>query len=214
MFLAESKGVLREALKRTFDADYPNADFVDLHTTLSFPAEEQDYPGIWVGFEPGGQLETAGIDHREYMTDANTGKDFRVRRWRYTGQATYTIVALSNLERDRLFDEVVKILAFSSENPERATFRQYVETNPLIAMNLNFDQIGVGGFSENPGTPWGTDDVIYEATITIDAVGEFLSDIETGTLVPISEITVAAYHEGEPDPATAPPLSTDPGAWQ
>lgn len=201
MWLTHLKTLLTEAIKRTFDADYPEVDFRDLHASIEFPVEKQQYPGIWVDFEPTAALEIVGIDHHEWSDPSQAEQNRRrYRRWRFQGNATYTLVALTSLERDRLLDEVVRVVAFGTEQSSTAEFRSYVEDNEFIAINLDFDQIGLSGSAHTFGTPWETDDSVYEVTISIAAIGEFISDGLTQTLAPLSAIVVYPYAEGEADP--------------
>ncbi len=200
MYLAELKTLLVVALRDVFDTNYPEADFRETHVGIEWPDEEAHYPAIWVDFEPTGPLEIAGVDHHEVHTDPITGDLHQGTRWRFKGLATYTIVALKSLERDRLFDELVKTLAFGTENPERAGFRRMIEDNDLIACNFSFDRITQSGTAASPGTPWGTDEIVYEVTLSMECVGEFVSDDAAGALIALSEIVTYPYTELEGDP--------------
>lgn len=199
--MTELKASMVKAARNTFDADYPpdpaNADisFANLWVDIEFPVERQHYPSMWVDFDPTKELQIAGIDHREYTDDGHL-----VLRWRFEGHVTYTILALTSLERDRLFDEMVKVIAFGRDNPDLSTFRSYIESNPLIATDFDWDQIGVTGTAATPGTPWGTDEMIYETTIQMEVVGEFVSDPATAVLVPLSAISLIPYSDREADP--------------
>ncbi len=117
--------------------------------------------------------------------------DLRVgTRFKFEGTASFTIVALTSLERDRFYDEVIRVLAFGNENPYTNQFRQVLEDNDLIAVNAKFDEISVGGNASAPGTPWGTDEIIYETTVSLDLVGEFVADPVAQALVLLSAIIV------------------------
>ncbi len=196
MFLTFLKTTLVEAMKLTFDSEYVNEDFRTVRISIDYPVEQAGYPGIWVDFEPEGQLETVGIDHHEYATVSEEEETTRrVGRWRFQGFATFTIVAMSSLERDRLFDEVVRVMAFGKEQEQTNQFRSYIEDNEFVAMNIDFDQIGVSGVSAVPGTPWGTEEVIYEITVSMECVGEFVSDGIGATLVPLSAVVMYPYED-------------------
>lgn len=210
MFLTPLKTLLVTAMAQTFDSEYPNVDFRSTGVSIEYPVKQEDYPSIWADFDIAGELEVAGVDHREYVVEDGDGDTRRFRRWKYQGSALYTIMALSSFERDRLFDEVLRVLAFGDESLYTQQFRSYIEDNELIALNLNFDQVGVMGKAEAPGTPWGTDDLVYQVTVSIEGIGEFVSDGSTGLLVPISGIRVYEYATGEPDPTDVP---GDPGGW-
>jgi hypothetical protein len=97
-------------------------------------------------------------------------------------------MALTSLERDRLFDEVVKMIAFSQLNPLYFRFRQTIEDNPWIAAQIDFDQIAQRGKSATSGTPWGSDDILYEITTASAVIGEFASDLSTGEFVLLEHV--------------------------
>lgn len=188
MYLAPLKAMLVEAIQGTFDQQYPVAQFRGVHCSIEYPVKPQEYPGIWVDYDDTKPLQTAGVDHHETNIVGSTVE--RYQRWKFAGYASFTMAALTSLERDRLYDEVVRVLAFGRAAPETKRFREYVEGNDLIAANFDFDQIEVRGNAAIPGTPWGTDEYIYERTINMEVVGEFVSDAETGLLVPLSRIQV------------------------
>jgi len=190
MYLTRLKGMLVESLKTTFDADYVEPDFRNIHCSIEYPIEPQNYPGIWVDYEDTGPLQIAGIDHSETSEpDINLAVN-RYTRWKYAGYASYTVVALTSLERDRLFDEMIRVIAFGKESTETRVFRQLVESNDFIAANFDFDRIQPRGNAAAPGTPWGTDEIIYERTLNMEVIGEFVSDAITGQLVPLSAVVL------------------------
>lgn len=203
-YLTVLKTALVQAIRECFDADYPEENFRDVNCSIEFPSEEQRYPGIWVNYTDTAPLQSAGIDHREF-TDPNLPEGYvrRFARWRFAGTAAFTVVALSSFERDRLYDEMVRVIAFARDSDQVPEFRAYIESNEFIAMNANFDTIEVGGNSAAPGTPWGTDEYIYEITLNIDVLGEFISDGSTGSLAPLRLIKVI----GRP---TTKPVATMP----
>lgn len=199
MYLRPTKAMLVTAMRSTFDGDYVTEQFRGLHISIEYPEAPQNYPGIWLDFEPVGDLEIAGIDHTEYLS--GEGQVTPYTRWRFQGYATYTAVALSSNERDLLVDEILRVFAFGSEHPSTTTFRQSIEDNPLIAVNMDFGTIGLRGFAASPGTPWNTDEIIYEATVAMNLIGEFVSDRATGNLLPVTDIEVHEYAEHEQDPS-------------
>lgn len=188
-----------EALKLVFDAQYPVEDFRELPVTMEYPADSIFYPGIWVDFEPTQPLQVAGIGHTEYVHDTN-GLPHQTTRWRFAGMIQLTLMALTSLERDRLADELVRVLAFGRQSPETSRFRDSVLTNDLIILQLQEDNIAFSGKAENPGTPWGTDDIVYEITATIDCQGEFICDTLSGALATFSSIVVYSAPDGDPAP--------------
>jgi hypothetical protein len=191
------------SLQRTFNAHYPEARLQNLHVSIEYPIKPQDYPSIWVDFEES-LVQNAGIDHAERDEEGNL-----ILRWRYEGNVSYTIAALSSLERDRIYDELVKVLAFSRSADHLNAFREFVENNDFIAMNFDFDQIEVHGNAATPGTPWETDEIIYERTLVMQVLGEFTTDVDTGDLVPLSRIIIDAREAGSTEADPTGPLHWD-----
>lgn len=199
MYLKETKTTLNKAMAVVFDDAHPV--FPKLLVSTEYPAQRQDYPSIWTDFEPEGELEQAGIGHVEMVEDVD-GKQRATTRWRFGGYATYTCVALSSLERDRLFDEMVRVFAFTYQHPHTRRFREIIEDGERIGMTLGWGKIGQRGFAAVQGTPWDTDETIYEATIAIRCQGEFVVDPENAGLLLLSEIRTLPYTEEEGDPTS------------
>jgi hypothetical protein len=200
VYLVPLKSAVVEALQQTFGPNYPESDFRNLHVSIEYPDAPQNYPGIWVGFEDNAPLERAGIDHREIVVDANGTHE--VTRWRFAGSLSFTVAAFSSLERDRLYDQMVRILAFANvDNSQISTFRQAVENNDFLGINVQYDVLQASGDAASPGTPWGTmDETIYERTLSTDVIGEFVSDPTTNTLAMLSQVLVQGYRDGSPTP--------------
>ena len=187
MYLSKLKGAVVEALQQTFAAT-PTADFNGTFVSIEYPLDKQNYPSVWVNYDDRDSLRIAGIDHREYVLDDNGGTH-DVTRWLFSGTVTLTAVALSSLERDNLYDELVRIYAFSRIEDDATVFRTTIENNDFIGVLANWDELRPGGDSAGPGTPWGTEDeVIYEKSLSFDVEGEFVSDASTDTLVLLSAI--------------------------
>lgn len=184
-YLRHVKTGLVVALRQTFDNQYPDERLRELLVSIEYPVQQQDYPSVWVNFTDTEPLVTAGIDHREYDEDDNP-----VLRWKFAGDATYTVAAMSSLERDRIYDELVRVMAFSRSHDYLSPFRDYIESNPFIAMNMNFDEIEILGDAAAPGTPWDTDEVLYEKTLSMHVMGEFVTSIADGNLVRLSKILI------------------------
>jgi hypothetical protein len=204
VYIVPLKTAVVEATRSVFDADYVEEDFRDLHVSIEFPVDQQEYPAIWVDWEPVGELTSAGINHKEILErDEDDGGDAIVRRWRFQGNVTFTIVAMTSLERDRLVDEMIRVLAFGDRHTSTMGFRQSIESNDFVGINFDFDEVAQRGFTASPGTPWGTDDLVYEGTVAVECVGEFVSDPQEGTLLRISKVIPTAYSDQEQDPTTS-----------
>lgn len=205
MYLSPLKSALVEATRDHFNAAYINSDFVNTWISIEYPREKANYPGIWLNYQDSGELERAGIDHHEFVTDSNG--THVVTRWRFSGSVSLTACALTSYERDRLYDEVVRMIAFAGvEGTNSSIFRSRIESNDFIAMNGNFDVLNPSGEAASPGTPWSSDDIIYEKTLSFDLIGEVVSDPTTNDLVNLSAIDVMSYVDG----TTAPVFPDNP----
>jgi hypothetical protein len=189
MYLSHVKATLVKGMKETFDNTYHALEYRGINVSIEYPIREIEYPAIWVDFTPVGRTEIVGIGHVE---DVAGEKRYR---YRFAGTCSFTLVAMSSFERDRLYDEVLGVLSFSKAEDNRSKFRETIEAGQWVAMDLNFDQIDQRGFGFQQGTPWGTDDMVYEATLGIEATGEYISDT-TGQIQYVSGVTVYTWFEG------------------
>ena len=212
MYITPLKTIIVEAVKGTFDDSFPLPEFRGTHVDPDYPVEEQNYPAIWVDYDDTQPLMKAGIAHREEIS--STGQEVSpFTRWRFQGYISLTMIALNALERDRLFDQVVRVVAFGEEDSVVGRFRSYISNNDLIAANLQTDKIEVRGNAAAPGTPWGTDEMMYELSLNLEIIGEFVPDPVTGTLVPLSAIKVT-YEEVLPGDEFSDPITgTGPTDW-
>ena len=220
MYLVALKTAVVEALASVFTDTHPNPDFRGKNkpkVSIEYPVDQSHYPGVWVQYADDSEVSIVGIGHVEMSTDTTAGTVSQGSRWKFSGSVTMTIVALSSFERDRLYDEVVRIFVGARFKPEISSFRSKIESNDFIAMNANFDDIEPFGAASPPGTPWGTDEIIYEVSLRFDVLGEFVTDQLVTALVPLSKVTYMEYVEGTPVPdwpgpgsSTAPPT---PGDW-
>jgi hypothetical protein len=212
MYITPLKTILVEALKETFDGSFPLPEFRETHVDPDYPVDEQNYPAIWVDYDDTQPLLKAGISHRETVSSTGTTV-FPFTRWRFQGYISLTVIALNSLERDRLFDQMVRVVAFGEEDSVVGRFRYYISNNDLIAANLQTDKIEVRGNAAAPGTPWGTDEMMYERSLNLEIIGEFVPDPETGTLVPLSAIIVTMHEELPGDDFEDPITGTGPTDW-
>lgn len=201
-FLRVIKAEAQDALTSVFTYLYPEQDgnggaqrpFV----SLSYPVQRAQYPGIWADFEVS-LLQTVGLDHTE--TDASGAA---LTRWRFQGYAVFTVVAINSNECDMIWDELVQMTAFASQSDYPSTFRQTVESNPLVATTWSYDTIDPRGNAAAPGTPWGTDEVIYERGMALKVIGEFTTNPQTQVIVPLREIIVTGQPEAGGGPEGDP----------
>lgn len=196
MYVEPLKTLIIEALNTTFDNQYPAVEFRGLHTGLEYPVDAQMYPSVWVDYEDTQPVIRAGISHLEHVNpDDNTTPVAPFTRWRFQGYVSMTAVALTSLERDRIYDQLVRVVAFSNEDGIVGRFKNIIASNDLIAATLNTDKIEARGNAAAPGTPWGTDEIMYEKSLNLELIGEFVPDPATGTLINLSKIVMIANEE-------------------
>lgn len=158
---------------------------------MEYPIEVENYPGIWVQFSFS-EITQAGIGHEPLIKNVlaeateNSPEVINwepVREFQFKGRVTLTIVALTSLERDRLADAVVTMLAFSRPpntvltNPTEDTrqFRQFITSlaeNPYVSISVNHDQIIPGGQAMTTGVPWDEEIPGYEDSYSFDILGQ------------------------------------------
>ncbi|GAA1978668.1 hypothetical protein [Kitasatospora viridis] len=192
MFVTRIKTIGLEAFKVVFDSQYDDPEFRDLPCSLEYPVSKTAFPSVWINYSDTDKIERAGVAHLETTHPTTGGLVAPYTRWRFHGSLSYTVVALSSLQRDRIFDQLLRVTAFGGQDQILGRFRRTFETNDLIAVNVQWDQAEPTGDDASPGTPWETDEIVYERTLTIDLQGEFIPDPATNTLVPLSRFQVTA----------------------
>jgi hypothetical protein len=213
MYIVPLKTIFIEGLKATFDANYPEPDFRNVHIDLEYPVDIQKYPSIWVDYDDTSDLMRAGIGHLENADPVTGALRMPFTRWRFQGYLSLTVVAMTSLECDRLFDEVVRVVAFGNEDSVVGRFKTYVNTNDFIAVNINTDKIQPRGAAAAPGTPWSTDELMYERSINLEVIGEFVPDAVTNTLIPLSRFVVISTVDVSGDLGDPPLNSLELGVW-
>lgn len=180
---------LRDALAGTSLNQVVNGS--DVTVDMEYPIQKENYPGIWVQFSFS-EIVQAGIGHEPLVRSvlAEATEDTPevvnwepVREVQFKGRVTLTIVALTSLERDRLADAVITMLAFSRPpnavltNPSEDTrqFRQLIASlagNPHVSLTINHDAIVPGGQAMTTGVPWDEEIPGYEDTYSFDILGQ------------------------------------------
>lgn len=180
---------LREALSGTTLNHLVNG--TDVTIDMEYPIEKESYPGIWVQFSFS-EIVQAGIGHepllRTVVAEATDDTPEQInwepiREFQFKGRVTLTIVALTSLERDRLADAVITMLAFSRPpsivltKPDEDThqFRQLITSlaeNPYVSLSINHDQILPGGQGMTTGVPWDEEIPGYEDSYSFDILGQ------------------------------------------
>jgi hypothetical protein len=188
-------GALRESLTGTTLNGLVNASKITVD--MEYPMVPEKYPGIWVQFSFS-QIQNSGVGmellYKHILTEAVVDAFGEVttpeavvwepiREFYFKGRCTLTVVALTSLERDRIADGVIAMLAFSrppeyvitKASEDTKQFRQLIQSlanNPYIAMTLNHDTLLPGGQAMTTGVPWQADLPSYEDSYSFDLEGQ------------------------------------------
>jgi len=197
-YLRTIKTTAVNAVQQSFTSRYPEPDSAggtseQPFVSIEYPVEEAQYPAVWVDFETS-ELRTVGIAYTQTDPQNNA-----YARWRFTGHAVFTIVAMTSNECDMIFDQMVSMTAFAAQSEFPSVFRQTVEAAPLVASVWSFDTVEARANAAAPGTPWGTMEVIYERGFALQVIGEFVTDPYSQALVELSAIDVVMTEAGFPD---------------
>lgn len=199
-YIRTIKTLAVNSVQQTFDINYPEPDpdggQQPSYVSVEFPVEKAHYPGIWVDYEDA-MLQAIAINHIELNADMQP-----LTRWKFQGHTTFTIVSFSSNERDMIYDELIAQIAFAAQSDAPSTFRQYIENNALVNTTWSYDVIESRGNSAGPGTPWGSNEWVYERTFALQVTGDFATDPATGSLVPLKEIIITGTPEDGPGPFT------------
>ena len=171
---------LREAITNT-SLSFPTKG-TQVHIELEYPMTEEQYPGIWIQFATT-RMQRMGMA-QEFWVKREDGEWNAIQEWQIQGRVTMTILALSNLERDRIADSLITMFAFSRTpepvitKPQKNTnkYRQFItalDENPYVAMTINTDVLTGGGQSVNVGVPWQPDILAYTDAYSFDIIGNF-----------------------------------------
>jgi hypothetical protein len=151
-----------------------------VNVSMEYPNTLEKYPAIWVQFSLS-TLQPSGMGMVQY--DPSTGDS--LRHFSYTGRVSLAVVALSNIERDRLSDYLVNMLAFSrvsipnlvTEDGVQETFTdlyEYLDKDPHLSMTVNTDSFRPMGQSTTFGTAWDPTALVYEDAYAFDVIGHFM----------------------------------------
>lgn len=202
MYLVPLKAALVEATRKHFSANYVDTDFANTWISIEFPKAKENYPCVWINFTESGEVAKAGIGHEEIIVSSDGLRVNTVTRWRFQGTVSFSVGAMTSLERDRLYDELVRMIAFAGfeDSNQSSVFKKSIEENDFVGIEMNFDTVHPSGDGAPPGTPWGTDETIYEKTLSTDLLGEFVSNPQTLSLALLSDIQVMGSRFGEKTP--------------
>jgi hypothetical protein len=187
------------ALRKTFDSDYPNLDFRVVYTGPEFQMEAQKYPAIYVAYQES-QIRNAGLGHRIQAIDTE-GMDRLLKQAIALGAIQFTAVALTPLERDALMDALSDILLFSKGgSAAKSTFWKEINDEDYLWLTLSTENIQPGGVSTMPA-PWQSEnDILFSGSYAVNTEAEFFSDFDTSDFVPINKVAVFPYRPDQQVP--------------
>jgi hypothetical protein len=199
-YIRTIKSAAISALKQCFEITYPEPDASGAqqpaYIAMDFPVRKAHYPGIWIDYDEA-LCQIAGIAHTENDASGNV-----FTRWRFQGHIVIDVVALSSNERDMIVDEIVALTAFAAQSDAPSAFRNAITSNTLVNTTWSFEKIEGRGSSAGPGTPWNTDEWIYERGFALQVTGDFVTDPATLQLVPLEGLVIVATPEDGPGPMT------------
>lgn len=198
MYLSLLKASMVRAMQATINQNYPNPNLAAMKISVDYPWDQASFPSIWVDYVPTVPTRKCGIGQVDTAVFTDSGVQPPVTTYAtydefvFEGDVTFTIATLSSLERDNAHDEMLRVFMAGQENPQTAIFRTQIEQGEFLAINARWDEIEVGGVTAAPGTPWGTDEVVYETTVSLHVQGYFFVMPEAGDLIALSKINVEA----------------------
>lgn len=195
-------GVKREvvgALEKAFGPNYPDPDFAARVSVVpEYPTKEISYPMVVFHFNPG-LIQNTGLANYEIVT-LDDGEQAVVKRWRFEGSFTLTAYALSAYDRDLLILGLINMFAFGDQIPAFQTFWKEIRDYDWVELQINTDSIQESG-DQVVSVPWSDDEIpVFTDSITLQVLGEFYTDPQTGGLVQISRINLFPYRPGMTQP--------------
>jgi hypothetical protein len=190
---------ITNALRKTFDADYPDLPFQVVYTGPEFQMEAIKYPAIYVAYQEA-SIQNAGLGHRIEAID-NSGMDRLLSQAIAQGAVQFTVGALTAYERDSLLDAISDLLIFSKNSSvAKETFWKEITDEDFLWLTLNTESVTPGGVS-SMAAPWQSEnDIIFTGSYSCQLEAEFFSDYETSDFVPINSVRVFPYRPDQPVP--------------
>lgn len=208
LIIAPAKKLMIRALRATFTSMYPNTKLANMNIDLEYPYLEEQYPGIWVKFNPH-KIQASGLS----PTQQSSSEIYGV--WHYEGTFTLMIFALTSKERDLIADGFIEAYAFASLMPSASPLYATLLSSDLINMTLQSDVLSPGGQTESVGVPWDDEKIAYEDRYSFEVVGQVRSRVQPGVTFPnLSDIQVGSTLTnvvGAPDNSTG---DDGNGTWQ
>lgn len=213
------KRMIVEALQNAFKR-HPDAWIAKSKIGIEYPTDRADFPAIIVKFYERDMLN-AGVGHVEYgpsPTDPNYPEGPEFKNWVkyhhriYKGDLEFDVMGLQAVDRDKMVDALIEVLAMEDVTPQGKSFQERVyesiENTPFadqhfVALNTDLVQ----GYGEQQEiAPWIPEDtLLYKSTYRIPVFGEFYSLTPSGASSTSVVEKVQFYPWDSKDPADTPP---------
>lgn len=216
-----------------------NASPLPRRISLEYSEEAEDWPLVliqfrpsvveWTGISPDEQID-ATLDKGIAPVDQTTTDDptrsanpsYKViRQGRFEGSCMLQVMATTSMERDRIWDNIVKLLLMGRMKSPTINFYTTLESHDLVGITVMEGSIRPVGDTVVPGTPWDPELLSYEAAVEFDIVGTFYADEYTQDLVPLAAAQVYEYIAWDGNTGTGPDANQTPtepagytGDWQ
>ena len=190
MFITASKLAMVEALREVFDSEWPPALGIKPKAIdIEYAERSEQWPFVLVQFNPG-NISWTGINPDEFtpVTGIPNVDWSRYRQGMFDGNFQFTILALSSGERDRLLDAMMELFMFGRLNPFAEEVFTTLEDHDLIGITLNEATMESVAASVGVGTPWETEELIYEASFSLSCFGTFYADAYNQQLVALDDV--------------------------
>jgi hypothetical protein len=202
------KNTMVLALQDVF-RNHPDKLLQDTKVSIEYPRTRAEYPIVIVRFFER-DISNAGVGHKEWIKDDDTGQTFKFEHSFYNGDIEFAIYGLSSYDRDLISDTVVQVLRFGDLEgyTNRFLAKIYLDdpaTNNVTILSFNSDYIQGFGESQAPVVWQQEDAMVYTTSYRCRLWGEFYSlppNIPVGF---VSKILLYPYIEGvEPLPTGLP----------
>lgn len=186
------------ALAAVFNQSYPDPLLQNAYVGPEFPLTRETLPAIIVLFQAN-KVQNMGLGHLAYIEDA-TGQSHLVHQWRYEGQLQFEVNSYSTLDRSKIIDQLINLLAFGYDADVFKPFWNEINDSDFIALTMLTDSINQG-FPSETQSPWGdSNELIYKSSLTVGICGEFFSDAVSASLVTINQVRMYPYRPDQNPP--------------
>lgn len=185
--------------------------------SYEYPIVRNQVPAIWVGFTER-QLEPVGVDTEEMSSYPVFNEDGSVTpidplteissftRWRFQGDISLTVVALTSVDRDELSDLLVEAVMLSTVTSTSGLLGR-LELDSTVTAKALWPLFKPIGESTSMGTPWGEDIPLYESSYKLPVLGEITSEPLVMTNARVEHVVEVPYLSGEE------PIDDGEGGW-